>query len=58
MKVYVLNTYDADEVTGEHKAHKETLGVFTDKLEALHTGEKIRNDTNGQVTYDVLDFRI
>ena len=58
MKVYVLNTHDADEVTGEPNAHKETLGVFTDKLEALHAGEKIRNDTNGQVTYDVLDFRI
>lgn len=58
MKIYVLNTYYADKETGEPETHKETLGVFTDKLEALHVGEKIRNDTSGEVTYEVLDFRI
>ena len=57
MKVYVLNTYDADEVTGEPKTYKDTQ-VYSDKLSALYAGEKIRGDTNGELTFEVLDFTV
>lgn len=57
LNIYVLNIYDADKETGEPKTYKDTQ-VYSDKLSALYAGEKIRGDTNGELTFEVLDFTV